>query len=107
MARKAARRLHRRRLLHRRRPGPKPTPVEDRFAKFVEVDPESGCHRWTGYIDPEGYARISYRGRSRYAHQISWRMANGWKEIPAGKEILHGCIGHRSCVAPSHLRLGD
>jgi transposase-like protein len=52
-------------------------------------DPEA-CWPWTAYIDPGGYGRLSWNGRSDYAHHIAWCVASGLP-IPPGMHVLHTC----------------
>lgn len=56
----------------------------------------------TGY----GVHTIFYDGKphSISAHRHAFELKNG--PIPAGKHVLHACIGTRGCCNPSHLRLG-
>lgn len=65
------------------------------------VDTGSGCLRWQGPRDPEGYGRIF--GGS-LAHREAWERANG--PIPEGLTIDHvaarGCRW-RDCVLVAHL----
>lgn len=43
----------------------------DRFLATV-TDAPGGCWQWTGYLMPNGYARISVDGERQYAHRISY-----------------------------------
>lgn len=73
----------------------------------------SGCWRWNGKRDPQGYARICLAGKQWLAHRLSYELFVG--AIPVGTEIDHTCHGqdpacfagndcpHRGCVNPAHL----
>jgi hypothetical protein len=61
------------------------------------------CVLWTGYVQPNGYAKTSYRGRPEWAHRAAWQKANG--PIPDGMWVLHRC-DVPLCINPDHLFLG-
>lgn len=59
-----------------------------------------GCHRWTGYIQPNGYASHSINRKTTYIHRWAYEQAKG--PIPDGLTIDHLCRT-RHCVNPDHL----
>ncbi|HEY1105142.1 MULTISPECIES: HNH endonuclease signature motif containing protein [Streptomyces] len=71
----------------------------DRFLASTEAGP-GGCWQWTGYLMPNGYARISVDGERQYAHRVAYEAFVA--PIPAGLVIDHLCR-NRGCVNPDHL----
>lgn len=76
-----------------------------RFWRRVAKADDEACWEWTGgRLQGKGYGRLGFRGKTGYAHRVSWIIANG--EIPTGLFVLHRC-DHPPCVNPAHLFLGD
>jgi len=77
----------------------------ERFYEKVMVDPNSGCHLWTGHLMHKGYGffRYSHAEKERLAHRFAWRFAHG--NVPEGMHVLHKC-DTPACVNPDHLFLG-
>lgn len=71
---------------------------------ILAVCPELGpCWIWTGSRVPDGYGQLTWDGKQRPAHVVSWFLAHGlW---PGSLHTLHRC-DLPSCVNPSHLFLG-
>jgi len=74
--------------------------VEERFMKYVEPEPNSGCWLWTGGIAWDGYGNFKVPGHQRQAHRIAYELWRG--PIPDGLQLDHLC-SVRSCVNPAHL----
>jgi hypothetical protein len=58
------------------------------------------CWLWPTSIDPQGYGRVNFGGRTRRVHIVAYEAIHG--PVPAGKEVDHLC-GVRACVNPAHL----
>lgn len=73
----------------------------DRLLAKVEVDEETGCWVWTGYVCDRGYGRTNMMidgVRYRLVHRAVYRLIVGG----IGPELDHLCRNH-SCVFPGHL----
>lgn len=92
-------------------PGPKPKPIAQRFARFVNLNgpvpahrPELGpCHVWVGAMRPDGYGAMTVSRKAELAHRIAFKIADGRWPVPCA---LHHC-DNRACVRRSHLFEGD
>lgn len=93
-----------------RRRGKNLTPIErdltpeERFWAKVRKNTSSGCWEWVGSTSRSGYGTFWYKGRTGYAHRISWELSN--PPIPDGMLIDHRCA-NTICVNPAHLRIAN
>lgn len=79
--------------------------IHARILSRVKVSP-SGCHEYTGYIDPYGYGDIVFKAVNWKVHRLVWVCMNG--PIPRWPKavIIHSC-DNRKCINPAHLSLGS
>ena len=70
-----------------------------RIASKIAVT-EDGCWIWTTSLNPDGYGRVWFDGKTRSPHRVVYELLVG--PIPAGLELDHLCR-NRPCVNPAHL----
>lgn len=75
-------------------------PLLDRFLERYEVNPDTGCWEWQGYLFDNGYGGLTVDGAPRAAHRVAYELFAG--PIPAGLVIDHLCAV-ACCVNPAHL----
>lgn len=77
------------------------------FLRDVASEPSSACALWPFYTDRLGYGRVTYGGKQRPAHRVSWEIYHGC-EMGAEFDACHEpLVCHdRSCVNPLHIRPG-
>lgn len=77
---------------------------------WAKVDKSAGpdaCWPWLGTVDHgNGYGRAWGMEGRPYAHRKAWELHNG-RKAPAGKFVLHRCVGNKLCCQPGHLYIGD
>lgn len=76
-----------------------------RFAQAVAQYDGPVCIIWPFYIAPDGYGRMTVRGRPQTAHRVVLGLAKG--EPPRDRmDAAHaaGVCWSRACVNPNHLR---
>lgn len=59
------------------------------------------CWPWPGAKIPDGYGRVKFNGRTRYAHRVAYELHVG--PIPDRLMLDHICH-ERDCFNPSHLQ---
>lgn len=78
-------------------------PLKERFMRYVECDPNSGCWLWTARLNTQGYGRFSIGKASLGAHRVAVELLGGLN--PTGHFVCHKC-DTPACVNPDHLYLG-
>ncbi len=72
----------------------------DRFWANIQVEPNTGCWLWSGWVTDKGYARFRDCGQKVRVHRWAYEHFRG--PIPDGLVIDHLC-NTPSCVNPAHL----
>lgn len=75
-------------------------PVE-RLKNSYFIDPNTGCWKYTGYIDPKGYGQLTVNKKSLRVHRFAYETFVG--RLDPQLEICHSC-NCKSCINPQHLR---
>lgn len=78
-----------------------------KISKRLRIDPETGCHLWTGPDSGKkgrgrGYPRMSLDGQTVAVHLVVFTHYHGY--IPSKKQVDHVCK-QRRCCNPEHLEL--
>lgn len=81
----------------------RPARIADRLDDFIEPEPNSGCHLWTGRVGRGGYGSITVGSKHRLVHRLRYEREFG--PIPEGMFACHRC-DTPACVNPDHLFLG-
>ena len=71
-----------------------------RFEKFVEPEPNTGCHLWVGSLNQAGYGQFYNGSRIVLAHRHVLGLDRALKD----QSVDHKC-NVRCCVNPAHLQI--
>ena len=75
----------------------------DRTVRNLHREDLGYCWEWSGYKHKNGYGRVSFKGNSHWAHQVSYIISYG--PILPSLCVLHHC-DIPACVNPEHLYMG-
>lgn len=73
---------------------------EKNFFERVEPITETGCWIWKGFVRKDGYGEVSFYGKKKQVHRLSYEYLVG--PIPPGLTLDHLCRV-TCCVNPKHL----
>jgi len=78
-----------------------------RLGNRIEIDPQTGCHIWTGCKKDKNskYGAINVGGKRKSVHRVIWEATHG--PIPAGLCVCHDCPGGDNplCANIDHMFL--
>ena len=84
-----------------------------KWGRRVSLEANTGCWRWLGFIDSEGYGKVSHKGRTYKVHRLIYSFV--FDDIGTAPVLDHRCHEadkacrggktclHRRCVNPLHL----
>lgn len=72
------------------------------FLNKISINSDNGCWEWSGYVNVDGYGRISISAQMHLVHRVSYLFHKG--DI-GNFYVLHTCDNPK-CCNPDHLFLG-
>lgn len=75
----------------------------DKVYRRLEYRDDTGCIEWVGFIDQDGYGKVTHQYRNMPIHRAIWEIHIG--PIPKDLVVRHSC-DNRKCGRLDHLALG-
>lgn len=96
--------------MSRRPPLPRPLTLGVLLENATDPMPGTGCRRWAGCTDSNGYGTIKYWGRTFRVPRLVMLMSYGlgiaeYDTVPARLHTRHQC-DDPLCIEPDHLLIG-
>lgn len=75
-------------------------PLEERLARYSEINLVTSCIEWTGAKNKAGYGQIKVAGKQLGAHVVAYEVWVG--PVEDGMTIDHTCL-NIACINVEHL----
>lgn len=86
-------------------PIPSAETVISRLSGRYEVDPETGCHNFTGSLSESGYGRVMINGHRWRTSRLMAYVHHGLDLSDSSQLACHHCDNPR-CMNPDHIYVG-
>jgi hypothetical protein len=67
----------------------------------LDVQGKDDCWNWIGFVKPNGYGSLNYKGKTYQAHRAVFEALVG--PVPDGMVVDHQCE-NKTCCNPRHLQ---
>ena len=78
--------------------------IKERLLNKIKIDDSTGCWRWQGAKNEQGYGIIRMENKNRYVHRIAYDLYKG--TVGGDEVIMHQC-NTTDCCNPAHLVAGS